>query len=44
MMRRVGSCPRTKAGNATEAVIDFSERGGMLMISRLISPQRSRSS
>jgi hypothetical protein len=44
MILRVGSWPRTKAGNATDAVIDLSERGGMLMISRLISPRRTRSS
>jgi hypothetical protein len=36
MMRRVGSCPRTKAGKATDAVTDFSDRGGMLIISRVI--------
>jgi hypothetical protein len=29
---------------ATDAAIDFSERGGMSMISREISPRRSRSS
>ena len=33
-----------KAGKATEAVIDFSDLGGILMISRLISPRRTRSS
>ena len=42
MILRVGLWPRTNAGNATDAVIDFSDRGGMLMISRLISPQRTR--
>ena len=44
MMRRDGSWPRRKAGKATEAMIDFSDLGGMLMISRLISPRRTRSS
>jgi hypothetical protein len=31
-------------GKATEQIWDFSERGGRLMISRLISPRRTRSS
>src|SRR5258708_26963810 len=44
MTRRVGSWPSTKAGNATEAAIDFNDRGGMLMIRRRISPRRTRSS
>ena len=44
MKRRVGSSPRTNAGKATEAVIDLSDRGGMLMISRLILPRRMCSS
>src|SRR6266498_4192426 len=44
MMRRDGSSPRMKAGKATEAIIDFSDLGGILMISRLISPRRTRSS
>jgi hypothetical protein len=35
--------PRTKAGYATDAVTDFSERGGMLMITRLVLPRRTRS-
>ena len=38
MNLRVGSCPRPKAGHATEAVIDLCERGGWLMISRLLWP------
>src|SRR5207247_6401713 len=40
MILRVGSWPRTKAGNATEAQIDLRLRGGTVMISRLISPRR----
>ena len=43
-IRRVGSCPRTKAGKATEAVIDFRFRGGTVMISLRISRRRQRSS
>jgi GAF domain-containing protein len=39
---RVGSWPRTKAGKATEAQIDLRLRGGTVMISRLISPRRTR--
>ena len=35
MMRLDGSSPRRKAGQATEAMIDFNDRGGSLMISRL---------
>ena len=34
----VGSCPSRKAGRATEAQIDLRWRGGMLMISRVVSP------
>ena len=36
--------PKMNAGKATEAMIDFSDLGGILMISRLISPRRTRSS
>src|SRR5271154_1643277 len=32
-----------KAGKETEVAIDFSDRGGILMISRRISPRRTRS-
>jgi hypothetical protein len=35
--------PRTNAGNATEVIRDFYERGGRLMMSRLIRPQRTNS-
>jgi len=34
----VGSWPRTKAGNATEAQIDLRLRGGTVIMRRLISP------
>ena len=43
MIRRVGSWPSKKAGKATEVMIDFNDRGGMLMIRRRISPRRTRS-
>jgi hypothetical protein len=33
--------PEHEAGNATEVEIDFSERGGMLMIRRRILPSRT---
>src|SRR5580704_10736546 len=42
-MRLDGAWPRAKAGKATEAAIDFSDRGGMLMMRRRISPRRTRS-
>jgi len=44
MILCVGSCPSKKAGKATEVMIDFKDRGGMLMIRRRISPRRTRSS
>src|SRR5258708_21932403 len=43
MILWVGSWPSKKAGKATEAMIDFKNRGGMLMIRRRISPRRTRS-
>ena len=42
MIRRVGSWPRTNAGNATEAQIDLRLRGGTVMIRRLILPSSTR--
>jgi hypothetical protein len=38
MILRDGSCPKTKAGKATEVMIHFNERGDMLTISRRTSP------
>ena len=42
MIRRVGSWPRTKAGNATDVQIDLRLRGGTVMIRRLVSPLSTR--
>ena len=42
-MRRLGSRPSKKAGNATENVIDFKERGGRFTIKRRSSPLSTRS-
>ena len=39
-MRLVGSRPKANAGNATDALMDFSWRGGMVMIKRRTSPVR----
>ena len=36
--RLLASCPITQAGNATDAHIDFRERGGWVMISRWFTP------
>src|SRR6185437_4112907 len=44
MILCVGSWPSRNAGKATDDMIDFSDLGGMLMISRVISPRRTRSS
>ena len=39
-----GSWPMTNKGHATVAMIDFAERGSTLIINRVISPRRTRSS
>src|ERR1700733_9920016 len=44
MILWAGSWPSKKAGKATEVMIDFKDRGSMLMIRRRISPRRTRSS
>ena len=44
MILRLGLWPSRNAGKATDDMIDFSDLGGRLMISRLLSPRRTRSS
>jgi hypothetical protein len=38
MILWIGSWPSRKAGKATEVMIDFKDRGGMLMIRRQLAP------
>jgi hypothetical protein len=42
-MRYFGYRPSIQAGNATDAEIDFSDRGGIVMMRRRISPRAIRS-
>src|SRR5262245_5262159 len=44
MICALGLCPRSQAGKAMEAQCDLSERGGTLMMRRVVSPRRQASS
>jgi hypothetical protein len=39
MIWLLGACPSRQAGKATDAQIDFKERGGTLMMSRFVWPR-----
>src|SRR2546423_7437563 len=44
MIWALGLCPRSQAGKAMEVQCDLSERGGTLMMRRVVSPRRQASS